>query len=120
MLVSWGREEAEAQELDRERMVQSVEGALKAIGAEDRQVMIIAHNDTSDRNPHCHVIINLIGDDGRLLKSYNDHKKLSRFALQEEIRIHGRPIVQERNKRWHDSRRRRNASINEEEAATPV
>ncbi|MCO8124738.1 hypothetical protein NHH03_23575 [Stieleria sp. TO1_6] len=83
-------------------MVQSVEGALKAIGAEDRQAMIIAHNDTADRNPHCHVIINLIGDDGRLLKSYNDHKKLSRFALEEEIRIHGEPVVQERRKRWHD------------------
>ncbi|OYP28470.1 relaxase/mobilization nuclease domain-containing protein [Rhodopirellula sp. MGV] len=102
MLVSWGRDEADAQKLDRAGMVQSIEGALKAIGADDRQAMIIAHNDTSDRNPHCHVIINLIGDDGRLLKSYNDHKKLSRFALEEEIRIHGRPIVQERNKRWHD------------------
>lgn len=102
MLVSWGRDEADAQELDRAGMVRSVEGALKAIGADDRQAMIIAHNDTSDRNPHCHVIINLIGDDGRLLKSYNDHRKLSRFALEEEIRIHGRPIVQERNKRWHD------------------
>lgn len=102
MLISWGKEEADAQELDQQGMVQSVEGALKAIGAEDRQAMIIAHNDTADRNPHCHVIINLIGDDGRLLKSYNDHKKLSRFALEEEIRIHGEPVVQERRKRWHD------------------
>ena len=64
--------------------------------------MIIAHNDTADRNPHCHVVINLIGDDGRLKKNYKEREKLSKFALEEEIRVHGKPIIQDRHKRWHD------------------
>lgn len=102
MLISWGRDEADAQDLGREQMVKAAEGALKAIGADKHQAMIVAHNDTADKSPHCHVIINLIGDDGRLKKNWKEHEKLSLFALKEEIRIHGEPIVSERHKRWHD------------------
>lgn len=102
MLISWGREEADAQKLDRENMLKAAEGALASIGADKHQAMIVAHNDTADKSPHCHVIINLIGEDGRLKKNWKEREKLSRFALDEEIRVHGKPIVKERNKRWHD------------------
>ncbi|GAA5508029.1 hypothetical protein Rcae01_03489 [Novipirellula caenicola] len=54
-------------------MMTAARGALKAIGADKHQAIVIAHNDTTGNNPHCHIIVNLIGDDGRL-KDNSDEK----------------------------------------------
>ncbi len=100
LLISWKREEAEAEGLDRQRMLSAVAGALRAIQATQHQVMIIGHTDT--QHPHCHVIINLIGEDGRLKKNWKEKEKLSKFALEREIAIHGEPVVKRRQKNWED------------------
>lgn len=102
MFISWGAEEAANQNLDREAMVTAARGALKAIGAEKHQAIVIAHNDTADNNPHCHVIVNLIGDDGRLKNNTDEKKKLSRFALEHETLVHGEPVVRSRYQNWQD------------------
>lgn len=98
LLISWGRDEAEAQELDRQEMLTSARGALRSIGAEEYPSMIIAHTDTE--HPHCHVICCFIGDDGRLKKNWKEKEKLSRFALEREIAIHGEPVVKLRERNW--------------------
>lgn len=98
MYISWGRDEADAQELDRNEMIFSAKGALRAIGAEDYPALIIAHNDTE--HPHCHIICCLIGDDGRLKKNWKEKERLSRFALEREIAVHGEPVVKLRERNW--------------------
>lgn len=98
MYVSWGRDEADAQNLDRQEMLHSANGALRAIGADKYPAMIVAHNDTE--HPHCHIICCLIGDDGRLKKNWKEKEKLSRFALEREIEIHGEPVVKLRERNW--------------------
>jgi len=98
LFISWGQDEAQAQSLDRSEMLRSAAGALRAIDADHHQAMIVAHTDTT--NPHCHVLINLIGDDGRLKKNWKEKEKLSRFALEREIEVHGEPVVKLREKNW--------------------
>ena len=102
MFISWGAEEAANQNLDHNAMMQAANGALEAIGAEKHQAIVIAHNDTQDNNPHCHVIINLIGEDGCLKDNKNEKKKLSRFALEHETLVHGEPVVRTRYRNWQD------------------
>ena len=98
MYISWGRDEADAQNLDRTEMLHSANGALRAIGADKYPALIIAHNDTE--HPHCHVISCFIGDDGRLKKNWKEKEKLSRFALEREIEVHGEPVVKLRERNW--------------------
>ncbi|MAT70104.1 MAG: hypothetical protein CMJ58_11355 [Planctomycetaceae bacterium] len=98
MYISWGRDEADAQELDRNEMIHSANGALRAIGADRYPALIIAHNDTD--HPHCHIICCFIGDDGRLKKNWKEKEKLSRFALEREIAVHGEPVVKLRERNW--------------------
>ncbi len=100
LVISWRRDEADAEQLNAQSMVQAAAGALRAIGASGHQALIIGHNDTA--HPHCHVIINLIGDDGRLKKNWKEKEKLSKFALKREIEIHGEPIVEAREQNWLD------------------
>lgn len=100
LVLSWRKDEAEAQQLNRLGMLNAANGALRAIGASEHQALIVGHNDTE--HPHCHVIVNLIGDDGRLKKNWKEREKLSKFALKHEIAVHGEPIVRTREKNWHD------------------
>lgn len=77
LVLSWHPEEAER--LDREQMLAAAEGALKAIGASDRQALIIAHNDSA--HPHIHLLINRVSPrDGRMLSSSKEKLKLSKWA----------------------------------------
>lgn len=63
----------------REDMTAAADQALKALGAGDRQALIIAHND--EPQAHVHLLINRVSpEDGRHLKSSNDRLKLSRWA----------------------------------------
>ena len=100
LLVSWSAEEARAQNLNPEGMLEAARGALAAMGAGDRQAIVIAHRDTE--NPHCHVVINLIGEDGRLKDNTDEKRKLSRWAMEHETRVHGAPIVRGRYRNWQD------------------
>ncbi|TWT95376.1 Relaxase/Mobilization nuclease domain protein [Botrimarina colliarenosi] len=98
LVLSWKREEAEAERLDRERMIRAAEEALRAIGAAEREAIIVAHNDT--HHPHLHVILCLIEDDGRLKTNWKEREKLSRWALERERRLHGEALVKKREENW--------------------
>ena len=64
---------------DRGEMIRAAEEAIKALGAEGHQAMIIAHND--EDHPHLHVVINRVSPkDGKHLSSSNDRLKLSAWA----------------------------------------
>ena len=64
---------------DRDAMAKAADQALKAIGASDRQALIVAHND--EAHPHVHLLINRVSPlDGKLLSSSNDRLKLSKWA----------------------------------------
>ncbi|MBX9865149.1 MAG: relaxase/mobilization nuclease domain-containing protein [Hyphomicrobium sp.] len=81
LVLSWHPEEAE--HLDREQMLAAAEGALKAIGASDRQALIIAHSDSA--HPHIHLLINRVSPrDGRMLSSSKEKLKLSKWAQRYE------------------------------------
>ena len=67
------------QEPSREEMAAAADGALKALGAGDRQAMIVAHDD--EAHAHVHVLINRVSpEDGKHLPSSNDRLKLSKWA----------------------------------------
>lgn len=81
LVLSWHPEEAE--HLDREQMLAAAEGALKAVGALDRQALIIAHNDSA--HPHVHVLVNRVSPvDGRMLSSSKEKLRLSKWAQRYE------------------------------------
>jgi len=61
-------------------MLRAAEESIQALGAQDRQILIVAHNDTA--HPHVHVVINRVSpEDGRMLGTSNDYKKLDSWAL---------------------------------------
>ncbi len=67
------------QDPSREDMVMAADQAIKAIGAQDRQALFIAHDD--EAHPHLHLLINRVSpEDGRHLPSSNDRLKLSKWA----------------------------------------
>lgn len=76
--IAWHPEEKG--KLTREEMLQAAEASIRALGAEDRQALIVAHND--EPHPHVHVILNRVSPtDGRMLGTSNDRLKLSEWAL---------------------------------------
>ena len=81
--LSW----AEGERPDRAQMSRAVDESLKALGMEDRQAFVVAHNDTGHR--HVHVVVNRVSaEDGRAASRGNDRLKLSRWAERWE-REHG-------------------------------
>lgn len=77
MSLSWHPDEQTT--LSQDEMHDAALQALKAIGADDRQAIIIAHQD--EPHPHVHILCNRISPhDGRLLPSSNDQLKLSHWA----------------------------------------
>lgn len=82
MVLSWHPDEREG--LTRDEMRKAAIGALRAIGADDRQVMLIAHND--EAHAHLHVLCNRVSsEDGRMLSSSKDRLKLSKWAQNYEM-----------------------------------
>ena len=60
-------------------MMQAVDQSIKALGAQDHQSLIVAHNDAD--HPHVHVIINMVHPDtGKNLGISNDRKKLHKWS----------------------------------------
>lgn len=92
MTLSW--HPGEAEDLSREEMMRAVNGAIRALGAEDRQALIVAHND--EEQPHVHVVINRVSpEDGRLLSSSKERLNLSRWAQKYEEQ-RGKILCEER------------------------
>lgn len=78
LVLSWHPEEKKT--LTRDDMEAAIEGALAAIGAQDQEALVIAHNDTA--HPHVHILINRTMHDGRLLDDSNEWNNLSDWALE--------------------------------------
>ncbi len=75
LTLSWHPEQSPS----REDMIQAADQAIQALGAGDRQAMIVAHND--EDHPHVHVLINRVSpQDGRHLSSSKEKLKLSEWA----------------------------------------
>ena len=90
--LAWHEREAEA--LIPEEMMRAALGAIKALGADDRQALIVAHNDTA--HPHVHVLLNRISpEDGRMLSSSKEKLALSKWAEDYE-RARGEILCQQR------------------------
>lgn len=82
MVLSWHPDEKD--KLTREEMRRAAIAALQAIGADDRQVMLIAHND--EEHAHLHILCNRVSPhDGRMLSSSKDRLKLSKWAQGYEM-----------------------------------
>lgn len=76
--IAWHPDEAGR--IDRAEMLKAADQSLKALGAHDRQAVIVAHAD--EPHPHVHVIVNRVSpEDGRMLSKSNDWKKLEAWAL---------------------------------------
>lgn len=77
LTLSWHPDES--QDLDRDEMLRAVDGALEALGAQDRQVLIVAHSD--EKQPHVHLVINRVSpEDGRMMSSSKEKISLSRWS----------------------------------------
>ncbi len=66
---------------DKAQMLEAADQSIKALGAQDHQALIVAHND--EPHPHVHVIINLVHPEtGKNLSLSNDRKKLDKWAYE--------------------------------------
>ncbi|MEM6275369.1 MAG: relaxase/mobilization nuclease domain-containing protein [Pseudomonadota bacterium] len=75
LTLSWHPDETPGDE----EMLRAAAGAIEALGAGDRQALIVAHND--EPQPHVHVLINRVSPiDGRHLPSSKEKLKLSAWA----------------------------------------
>lgn len=75
--LGWHPDEKDG--LTKAEMLRAGDESLRAIGAGDRQAIIIAHNDTA--HPHIHIIVNRVSpEDGRMLNLKRDHLTLSKWA----------------------------------------
>jgi len=69
--------------LSREEMIRAANGAIKALQAESRQVLMVCHTD--EPQPHVHVLVNRVSaEDGRMLTSSKEKLALSAWAQQYE------------------------------------
>jgi len=90
--LSW--HESEKADLTPEEMMRAARESIRALGASDRQALIICHND--EQHPHLHVVINRVSPaDGRMLSSSKEKLALSKWAEGYETR-RGRILCEER------------------------
>ncbi len=96
LTLSWHPDETEG--LTKDEMMRAANGAIRALGADDRQALIVSHND--EEQPHLHLVINRVSqDDGRMLSSSKEKLRLSRFALEYE-RERGEILCENRALNW--------------------
>lgn len=92
LVLSWHPEQKDS--LDKESMVAAAVGALRALGAQKSQTLIVAHNDSD--HPHVHILYSRISpENGLALTTFNEHKKLSRWAQAYE-KQHGKIYFEQR------------------------
>ena len=88
--LAWHPEETP----DQAHMIEAGQAALKVLGMQDHQALMIAHTDTA--HPHLHVIVNRIHPEtGIAINLYKDQEKLSAWALGYE-RAQGKVYCQAR------------------------
>lgn len=92
LVLSWHPEQKHS--LDKDSMVAAAMGALRALGAQNCQTLIVAHNDSD--HPHIHILYNRISPkNGLALGTYNEHRKLSRWQQTYE-KQHGKIYFEQR------------------------
>lgn len=92
LVLSWHPEQKAS--LDKDTMIAAAAGALRALGAQKCQTLIVAHNDSD--HPHIHILYSRISpQNGLALTTYNEHKKLSRWAQAYE-KQHGKIYFEQR------------------------
>ena len=65
--------------IDKAEMMKAADQSIKALGAQDHQSVIVAHND--EAHPHLHIIVNMVNPQtGKNLGLSNDYKKLEKWA----------------------------------------
>ena len=110
--LAWAHNE----EPSRDEMIAAAQDSLKVLGMDDRQAVLVAHNDT--KHPHIHVILNRVHpEDGRAAPTSKDHLKLSKWAEGYErehggIRCHARV---NHNARREDGQFVKNTNLTREE-----
>ena len=81
-------------------MIDAARATLKTLGLDDRQALIVGHNDTD--HPHVHVIVNRVcPTTGRAAVMSNDQLKLQEWALKYE-RSRGQNLCPQRAKNAQD------------------
>ena len=99
--LSWHPDDAKT--LTRAEMVRAADETIRVLGAEDRQALIVCHNDRP--HPHVHIILNRVSpDDGRMLTTGNDQLKLSQWALAYRQARGEERYCPERAKNWEKRR----------------
>ena len=94
--LAWHPEESSG--LTKEAMLSAADGAIRALGAEDRQAIIVAHND--EEQPHVHLVITRVSaEDGRMLSSSKEKLRLSKWALDLE-KQNGEVLCEQREHNW--------------------
>ena len=79
--LGWHPEETPS----REDMLKAGREALKVLGMQDYQALMISHTDTA--HPHLHIIVNRIHPEtGKAINLYKDQEKLQAWALEYERR----------------------------------
>lgn len=79
LTLSWHPTE----KVSRSEMSATADQALKSLGAEGRQVVLVCHND--EPHPHVHLLINRVSSqDGKMLSSSKEKLALSKWAEQYE------------------------------------
>mgnify|MGYP003374545249 CR=1 FL=1 len=79
--LAWHPEETP----DQAHMIETGQAALKVLGMQDHQALMIAHTDTA--HPHLHIIVNRVHPEtGKAINLYKDQEKLQAWALEYERR----------------------------------
>lgn len=93
--LSWRHDEVDG--LDRAEMVRATDAALKFLGADHLQAVLIAHRDRE--HPHVHVVLNRIEADGRMWNPSHSKNKFSQWANLYE-RENGKIVSPKRDEKW--------------------
>lgn len=92
LTLSWHPEEKDG--LTKDEMVRAALGAIRALGAQDHQALLVSHDD--EPQPHVHVLLNRVSPaDGRMLSSSKEKLALSAWAEAYE-RERGEILCEER------------------------
>lgn len=93
--LSWKAGEVDG--LDRTEMLRATDAALKFLGADHLQAIIIAHNDTE--HPHVHVMVNRVQADGTMWNPSHSKNKFQQWANRYEHE-NGKIVSPKRAEKW--------------------
>ena len=94
--LGWHPDEKDG--LTKDEMLRAADESIKALGAEEHQAAIIAHNDT--KHPHLHVVINRVNPEhGKMLDLWKYQERLSKWALGYE-QTRGQIYCEQREANW--------------------